>query len=270
MKKIIKCTSAILLMFALLVSSFGCSAGKGKYVFVVSCAGDTVKQAGARAVEIIDSYLSFKVEKDEMKAELASISKRLGDCTGYDNEPERIVVRNIQFLAKYSDMDSDDEITEMRDIIAVNCGMKETGRIFDMKKTSEFEQEYAEYLVGMEDDKEKVIEKYNIDTAGMSYFGSFKGSDGTVLVDATFDFSFGYSPEAVSRFFTALQSEEKGAPTANAYIEYYEQSVADISMLESSFLVRWVGREDDDGLQSFDTVDEVLESLSSLEIKREY
>lgn len=268
MKKIIKCTSAILVMFAILVSSFGCSAGK--YVFVVSCAGDTVKQAGARAVEIVDSYLSFKVEKDEMKAELASISKRLGDYTGYDNEPEFIVVSNIQSLAKYSDMDSDDEITEMRDIIAVNCGMKETGRIFDMKKTSEFEQEYAEYLVGMEDDKEKVIEKYNIDTAGMSYFRSFKGSDGTVLVDATFDFSYGYSPEAVSRFFTALQSEGKGAPTANVGIKYYEQSVADISMLESSFLVRWVGREDDDGLQSFDTVDEVLKSLSSLEIKREY
>ena len=167
-------------------------------------------------------------------------------------------------------MDSDDEITEMRDIIAVNCGMKETSQIFDMKKTSEFEQEYAEYLVGMEDDKEKVIEKYNIDTAGMSYFRSFKGSDGTVLVDATFDFSYGYSPEAVSRFFTALQSEGKGAPNANVGIKYYEQSVADISMLESSFLVRWVGREDDDGLQSFDTVDEVLKSLSSLEIKREY
>ena len=266
MKKIIKCTSAILLMFALLISSFGCSAGK--YVFVVSCAGDTVKQAGARAVEIVDSYLSFKVEKDEMKAELASISKRLGDYTGYDNEPERIVVRNIEFLSEFSHMDSDDEITEMRDIIAVNCGMKETGRIFDMKKTSEFEQEYAEYLVGMEDDKEKVIEKYNIDTAGMSYFGSFKGSDGTVLVDATFDFSCGYSPEAVSRFFTALQSEEKGAPTANAYIEYYEQSVAYISMSKASFLLRWVGREDDNGMQSFDTVDEVLKELSLLEIKR--
>lgn len=266
MKKIIKCTSAILLMFALLISSFGCSAGK--YVFVVSYAGGTVKQAGGRAVEIVDNYLSFQIDKDEMQTALSEISTRIGDYTGYDDEPERIVVSNIQSLAEYSHMDSDDEIAEMRDIIAVNCGMKETGRIFDMKKTSEFEQEYAEYLVGMEDDKEKVIEKYNIDTTGMSYCGSFKGSDGTVIADAVFDFSYGYSPEAVSRFFTALQSEEKGVPDAIAYIKYYEQLVASISMSEASFLVNWVGRDGDDALQSFNSVDEVLKSLSTLEIKR--
>lgn len=267
MKKIIKCTSAILLMFALLVSSFGCSAGK--YVFVVSYAGDTVKQAGARAVEIVDSYLSFKVEKDEMKAELASISKRLGDYTGYDNEPERIVVRNIESLAGFSHMNSDDEITEMRDIIAVNCGMKETGRIFDMKKTSEFEQEYTEYLVGTEDDKEKVIEKYNIDTTGMSSLRSFKGSDGAVLVDATFDYSYGYSPDSVSHFLSALQNEVgNGTISVLAFIEFYEQSVASISITSSSYVVNWAGREGDEGLQVFDTVGELMTSLSSLEIKR--
>lgn len=267
MKKIIKYTGAIMLMFAFLISLFGCSSGK--YVFDVAYAGDTVKQAGERAVEIVDNYLSFQIEKEEMMSSLSSISERLGDYSDYDRDPDRIAVDRIGDLSEFSHMYSDDEITKIRDIIAVNCGMQETGRIFDMGKTSKYNSEYAEILAGMEDDKEKVIDKYSLDTTGMSSLRSSKRDDGTVDVYATFDYSYGYSPESVSRFLAALQDEAgKGTISALASIEFYEQSVASISTTSSSYVVHWAGRKGDEGLQVFDTADELLGGLSSLEIKR--
>lgn len=258
MKKIIKYTSAIILMFAFLISSFGCSSGK--YVFDVAYAGDTVKQAGERAVEIVDNYLSFQIEKEEMMSSLSSIATRLGDYSDYDRKPDRIAVNKIGYLSTFSSMYSDDEIAEMRDVIAVNCGLQETGRIFDMGKSSEFE---------IDTDKEKIIDKYSLDTTGMSSLWSSKSDNGTVYVDATFDYSYGYSPESVLRYFSVLHDDkEKGTIDVLASIKFYEQSVASISTAKSSYFVYWAGRDGDERLQIFDDADEMLDSLLSLKINR--
>ena len=129
-----------------------------------------------------------------------------------------------------------------------------------MGRSSEFE---------IETDEEKIIDKYSLDTTGMSSLWSSKSDNGTVYVDATFDYSYGYSPESVLRYFSVLHDDkEKGTIDVLASIKFYEQSVASISTAKSSYFVYWAGRDGDERLQIFDDADEMLDSLLSLKINR--
>lgn len=268
MKKFAKCMVGFLLIVATIITLCGC--GASKHVYQVKYASGPVKQAGEKAIDVIDQYLAYDITKEEMAASLLEISGRIGDYTEYESfTPEINISFQIDMIANYADHYSDIEILEARDVIAVNCGLQETGEVFKKKDEA--------YL----DDSEKYIEKYKINMDGISRFWSNKHEDGHVIVDATFDYSYGYSPELMIEFIELLLPEvEDGNLFVISDIEYYEQDIASVQIGKSpseelSAEINWLYRLDDEDdwhedidFSSASDIDNLQKVLEGIEIKR--
>lgn len=100
MNKLAKCTVGFLLIVSTIITLCGC--GGSNHVYKVKYASGPVKQAGEKAVEIIDQYLAYDITKEEMAASLLEISDRIGDYTEYESlTPEKnISAADIDNLKK--------------------------------------------------------------------------------------------------------------------------------------------------------------------------
>lgn len=268
MKKFAKCMVGFVLIVATIITLCGC--GASKHVYQVKYASGTVKQAGEKAVEVIDQYLAYNITKTIMAASLAEISGRIGNYEEYESlSPEHEIAHKIFMIANFADHYSDIEILQARDLIAVNCGLQETGEVFT--KIDEM------YL----DDDEKYIEKYKINMDGMSGFRSYKNEDGNVFVTATFDYSYGYSPELMIGFIELLLPEvEDGNLGIDADIEYYDKTIARVHIGKShsgelyAVVYWWYKLDDKDDwreiidFSSASDIDNLQKVLEGIEIKR--
>ena len=277
MKKFAKCMVGFLLIVSTIITLCGC--GGSKHVYKVKYASGPVKQAGEKAVEIIDQYLAYDITKEEMAASLLEISGRIGDYTEYESlSPERNISFQIGIVANHANQHTDIEILEARDVIAVNCGLQETGEVF--KKKDEADLEELGYFEELDEDREKYIKKYNINTDGISRFWSYKSESGEVIIEATFDYSYGYSPELLIKLMELLLPEvEDGKLSVNADIDYYEQDIARVSIGKSTSdglyaaMAYWACEDENDRYEYIDfssaaDIDNLKNVVEEIEIKR--
>ena len=206
----------IFISLALLLSISGCSK---KHVYHVKYATDSIKKVAERVVEVIDEYLDYNIDMDEMMEQLDALYERIGgDYEKFDFEEEAIdhsIAFELHMLANYAKYHTDEEILESRDIIAANSGLATTGSI--IQKT------YSVY------DDDNLLKQLDLSLDGASYI-SLEYSDDSYDIFIRFDVSHGYSAELVQVFFdTLIQNTGESDTQVLAGIEYYEQPMAYIS-----------------------------------------
>ena len=123
-------------------------------------------------------------------------------------------------------------------------------------------------------------EKYNINMDGMSRFWSYNIESGEVIIDATSDYSYGYSPELLINLMKLLLPEvEDGNLYVNADINYYEQHIARVSIGKSTSdglyatMAYWACEDENDRYEYIDfssaaDIDNLKKVVEEIEIKR--
>lgn len=220
----------ILLIFTcltLLISLVACG-GSDK---IICRTNENVTKVAQKVVEILDGYLNLTLSLDEANESLSDLQERMETMDGVDyedydyNDPNYIVLRQIEMCSTIYKWDTDSELEAARDIIAFNAGiqlLKESHKAAPFEPSDYIEKREKEImndagLVGLPVSSCHVIEY-----------------DDNIVITLSFDAMYGIGVsdfcDYIFEIFTKATALYGNNVSLHADLEEYKNGIISVSM----------------------------------------
>lgn len=214
------------LLLVLLILLF-CACGETtekekKDIWKPDVASEDVEPYAEQAIKIIDQYLNFEIDDNEVDEKISSIYSRISklnieDNTRKYNGADETILSKIELLNEYNiKYQSDIQLQQTQDILRIQIGKKAKEDVYNYRDFS---------FCRNEDDLCGFIDFDSIPANSISIFESDEGYTAILLF---FDYMYGISPQNVLKHIEDLFSiatNEGVKVSITAYYGYYEQLV---------------------------------------------